>query len=107
MTNKDKKKGKEAERKLYISEWLWNLDNGETYTFFEKNQFRKFREAGKCALVSPSLFGKLQLKEKRNGIVTGFGKNGRTIWVVKKGTTTSSSYWVGFWKLKETIKNDK
>ena len=92
---------KKTLKKLYISEWLWNLDSGETYKFFEKNQFNKFKKAGKGALVKPSLFGKIQLKEKRNGVLLGFGKSERTIYVKEEGKKSSNSYWVGFWKLRK------
>jgi len=40
-------------------------------------------------------------KEKDKGIVVGFGKNLSSIRIKKNNLKTISSYWSGFWRLKD------
>jgi len=84
----------------YVTEWLWYLDEGESYQFYEKNQFSKFVKAGRGTRVEPSLLGLLQLRETLSGKIDGFGRDKRTIRVVRDGRKSPESYWVGFWRLK-------
>ena len=44
-------------------------------------------------------------KEKDKGIVVGFGRNLSSIRIKKNNLKTVSSYWSGFWRLKDEEKN--
>ena len=84
-----------------ISAQLWALDNGQTYSFFERRKSRVFKTIKKGTRIYPSPMWRFGNTDGHSYTLVGYGRDDRTIRVLKKGNKTPSTYWVGFWQLWE------